>query len=127
MAEHLEKDTSIELMYKYGQEMLINGASIWHEIEDARTQLDDKNYKQFGRNVGEIMNLIFTAQDEEGYVPLRSIILDISKGILSGALDAKGLDSIDQCMDGGFIIFYNFKSAVDEISKQTVVSVKNGI
>jgi len=59
MIDHLENDTSLELMYTFGEDILVNGMSIWHEIADARTQIDQKNWKQFGRNIGEIINLVF--------------------------------------------------------------------
>jgi len=39
--------------------------------------------------------LVFRAEDAEGYVKLRDVVLQLSKGILEGALDAEGLDSLD--------------------------------
>jgi len=39
MTDHMKSENKFELMYKFGEDMLVNGVSIWHEIGDARKQI----------------------------------------------------------------------------------------
>jgi len=113
------KKNRVQLVYRIGSDIVVNGANIWHEIQDAQIQYANKNWKMFGRDMGEVLALVFFGKPDEGYKSMRVRVTEISQGILAGALKAEGLDGLEHCMEGGYGMFYDFKKAVVLFKKKT--------
>jgi len=69
--------------------------------------------------MGEVLALIFFGKPDEGFMSVRTRIAEISKGILTGALEAEGLSGLEHCMEGGYSMYYEFKEAIVLFKKKT--------
>ena len=118
-------------MWHIGEDILVNGISIEHEIQDAITMYDGQNYEAFGEDIGAAMAMVFlgTDQTEVPDVGPTKIMPDfkgnvhqveeIVAGILVGAVEAEGLENIEGCIKDSEHFFDDVLDAVQDFEKHT--------
>lgn len=86
------------------KDLVVNGVTIFHDIEHAIDNWKTQQYLDFGENVGEILEKIFIGEIENGE-PYRTFsdlnkaqMAQVVNGVLMGALKAEHADDLTTCL-----------------------------
>ena len=121
--------------YHVGKDIIVNGAQIFDEIENAIKDFKAKNFKGFGKNIGEALASILIGQEvskniliNDLFMP-RSIspIFQILEGVLKGILSDAKLSNIRNCLKDLSQDAIDIDYAVKDFEKDTVKSVAEGL
>lgn len=111
-----------------GQDILIHGVDIINEVNDAIGQFKNSQYEAFGEDLGKALAQILIGmerqrlQDEK----LKTAALIIG-GILEGAIDAEGLDNIENCIKDITTVVEDVEKTVQDFEKKTAGGAIDGV
>lgn len=109
----------------------MNGSDISAHIQKASTDFAAKDYTAFGTDVGTALAEVSLGQvsalrGESKSADLTEAV-DITRGILMGAIQAEGLDNIESCINDTVQIIDNVEVAIDDFKKNTASATLDGL
>lgn len=106
----------------------MNYKTILLQLETSLQNYADGKYAAFGEQLGDALAETFIGDLEAVQADSRKkIAAEIVKGILFGAIQAEGLDHIEDCEQDVEPILSGFEDAILEFKDQTAASYLNGI
>jgi len=115
-------------VYAVGKSLILNGSEIFGDISSAINAYKNKQYENFGYEVGVAMGTVLAGAQEtalEGEMDFSSIDLIVS-GILSGAFNTNKL-SVSDCLQDIASIADGLVQVIDLFEKGNSLSVKTAL
>jgi len=108
-----------------GKDIIVHGVDIIKEVNAAVKAFDDKNFYDFGYNVGKAGAQILLGEEQQVENTLEDV-LEVVGGVLKGAIDADFSD-LDQCIDDGEGIIKDVESAVNHFKSKNINDIIAGL
>lgn len=109
----------------------MNGADISSHMAKASTDFASQDYTAFGTDIGAALAEVSlgkaSALGGKQTSPALTEALDITRGILMGAIKAEGLDNIESCINDTVQIIDNVEVAIDDFKKDTASATLDGL
>ncbi|KAM3131865.1 hypothetical protein pb186bvf_015986 [Paramecium bursaria] len=105
----------LRLVVNVGENLIVNGAEIYGEINTAVVDYDAQNFEDLGLQVGKILvQLLQKMENIQAVVLDLEVTLDIFDGVLDGIVDASGIraEDVEQCIEGTQTIVVDFEGGV---------------
>ena len=119
-----------------GKDIWVNGVDIFNHIKTGVADYEASKYEDFGKEMGDALAEVLlgtielkrTGQyDDETIDPKLLEAIQIIVGVLKGAVEAEGLDNIENCVKDSGDIVVDVYDAVMDFTKGDEKDVLNGI
>jgi len=107
-----------------GKDIVVHGIDIYHEVTAAVKAMEEKQYYNFGYNVGKAGAQILLG--EQKVEATAHDIVKVIEGVIKGAVDAEFSD-LDKCIDDGVDIIDDVWDAVKRFQSKNPDEVVKGI
>jgi len=109
------------------QNTLMHIGAIKVDIQNISGDVQSKNYMDMGQQVADLLIQEVGPVPQLGLNPALTEALEITKGVLMGAIEAEGLDNIDHCITGVNPIIQDVEVAISDFKKKDAASVLAGL
>lgn len=122
----------LKFAYHVGEEILINGVNIYHDIESAQSNWESQKYEAFGENVGDVLEKVLLGEVEPinmvTYYGLSKVeVIKIIEGMLMGALKAESFGDLASCITDVDEAVVDINKAIQDFRSEDSTGVKSGL
>ena len=117
----------VKVIARVGSHLILNGKDIWADIKGALRAHQKQQWKTFGNDIGQALALAFFGKIDPGYLNIRMRVVEITKGVMEEAFDAKDFGKIKKCMLDGQQVYSDFSQTIEQFSKKDLKGFKKGL
>lgn len=114
------------------QDILVNGADIFKQIEGTVSNFKAAKYEPAGENIGDALaEILIGTLAQEKLAAKKAVnptdVEQIIIGVLEGAVDAEGLENIEGCVKDTETLYSEVEAAVKDFEKHTAEGTIEGL
>lgn len=115
-----------ELAVDVGKAIIWHGFHIFHDITSCVHNFESKNYREAGRNIGDIIYTVFHHKFRATINGPAQETIDTVEGLLTGAFGAEGKQAAF-CLQDGEVIFTDVENAIKDFEQGGVTNIIAGL